>query len=135
MILVTGGAGFLGSHLCERLIKEGEKVICLDNLFTGSKANISHLLSDKNFSFVQHDIIEVFSADVKKIYNFACPASPVHYQFDAIKTLKTSVFGIENMLNLAENAAQEYSRHLQAKYTETLRFIRSGKIIGEMLTR
>lgn len=115
MILVTGGAGFLGSHLCERLIKEGEKVICLDNLFTGSKANISHLLSNKNFSFVQHDITEVFSADVKKIYNFACPASPVHYQFDAIKTLKTSVFGIENMLNLAEKCG---ARILQASTSE-----------------
>lgn len=101
-ILVTGGAGFIGSHLCERLISDGHEVICLDNLFTGNKKNIQHLLTNPRFQFVEHDITEPFSIDVNQIYNLACPASPPHYQYDPIKTMKTSILGIINMLELAK---------------------------------
>lgn len=101
-ILVTGGAGFIGSHLCKRLIDEGNKVICLDNMFTGSKDNIKDLLNNKNFELVIQDVTEEFSEKVDQIYNLACPASPPHYQYDSIKTLKTSVLGIINMLELAK---------------------------------
>lgn len=101
-ILVTGGAGFIGSHLCERLISDGHEVICLDNLFTGNKNNIQHLLTNPKFQFIEHDITEPFSIDVNQIYNLACPASPPHYQYDPIKTMKTSVLGIINMLELAK---------------------------------
>ena len=100
-ILVTGGAGFIGSHLCEKLINKGNEVICLDNLYTGSEKNISHLNHNKLFSFVKHDIIHKFHFDVDQIYNLACPASPVHYQRDPIKTMNTSVLGIINVMNLA----------------------------------
>lgn len=101
-ILVTGGAGFLGSHLCERLLKRGDEVICLDNLFTGTKENIAHLLDCKKFEFVRHDITVPFVVEVDEIYNLACPASPIHYQFDPVKTTKTSVLGAINMLGLAK---------------------------------
>ena len=101
-ILVTGGAGFIGSHLCEHLISDGHEVICLDNLFTGNKNNIQHLLTNPRFQFVEHDITEPFSIDINQIYNLACPASPPHYQYDPIKTMKTSVLGIINMLELAK---------------------------------
>lgn len=101
-ILVTGGAGFIGSHLCDRLLKEGNRVICLDNFFTGSKNNIEHLLENSNFQLIEHDITEEFFAEVDQIYNLACPASPPHYQYDAIKTTKTSILGIINMLELAK---------------------------------
>lgn len=101
-ILVTGGAGFIGSHLCERLVNEGNDVICLDNFFTGSKENVSHLVGNEHFELVEHDIIEPYYADVEQIYNLACPASPPHYQFDSVKTIKTSVIGILNMLDLAK---------------------------------
>lgn len=101
-ILVTGGAGFIGSHLCERLVNEGNYVICLDNFFTGSKDNIKHLLERPNFELVEHDIVKEFFAQVDQIYNLACPASPPHYQYNAIKTIKTSVLGIINMLGLAK---------------------------------
>ncbi len=101
-ILVTGGAGFLGSHLCERLVAEGNDVICLDNYFTGSKANVWHLIGKPNFEIVRHDVIEPYQAEVDEIYNLACPASPIHYQHDPIKTLKTSVMGTMNMLGLAK---------------------------------
>jgi len=114
-VLVTGGAGFLGSHLCDRLIKEGNEVICLDNLYTGSMDNISHLLSNPNFKFVCHDVTEPFSADVDRIFNLACPASPVHYQNDPVKTAKTSVFGAINMLELAR---QNNARILQSSTSE-----------------
>ena len=100
-ILVTGGAGFIGSHLCKRLVEEGYYVICLDNFFTGSKENIKELMKFDNFSVVEHDIVDYFEADVEQIYNLACPASPPHYQYDPIKTIKTSVLGIINMLELA----------------------------------
>lgn len=101
-ILVTGGAGFIGSHLCERLLNENNYVICLDNFFTGSKDNVAHLLDNKNFELVEHDITDPFSAKIDEIYNLACPASPVHYQFNPVKTMKTSVLGIINMLELAK---------------------------------
>ena len=100
-ILVTGGAGFIGSHLCERLLREGHDVICMDNYFTGSKDNIRHLLENDHFELVRHDIIEPYHAEVDEIYNLACPASPVHYQYNPIKTLKTSVMGAINVLGLA----------------------------------
>lgn len=114
-ILVTGGAGFIGSNLCERLLNEGNKVICLDNLFTGSIENIKHLLLNPNFEFVEHDIVDAFSTDVEQIYNLACPASPPHYQHDPIKTFKTSVIGILNMLELAQSCG---ARLLQASTSE-----------------
>ena len=101
-ILVTGGAGFIGSHLCTRLIEEGNIVICLDNFFTGSKENISYLTGHPRFELIEHDIINPFWTDVDEIYNLACPASPIHYQHDAIKTAKTAVFGTFNMLGLAK---------------------------------
>ena len=101
-ILVTGGAGFIGSHLCERLLKEGNEVICLDNYFTGTRSNITHLLDDHNFELVRHDVTQPYYAEVDQIYNLACPASPIHYQYNPIKTIKTSVMGAINMLGLAK---------------------------------
>jgi len=100
-ILVTGGAGFLGSHLCERLLKEGHDVLCADNFFTGSKNNILHLLNNPYFELMRHDITFPFYVEVDEIYNLACPASPIHYQFDPVQTTKTSVHGAINMLGLA----------------------------------
>lgn len=114
-VLVTGGAGFLGSHLCDRLIKEGCDVICVDNLFTGSKDNIRHLLSNPYFEFIRHDVTEPLYAEVDQIYNLACPASPVHYQYNPIKTAKTSVYGAMNMLGLAKRVK---ARILQASTSE-----------------
>jgi len=101
-ILVTGGAGFIGSHLCERLLNEGNEVICVDNFFTGSKENIIHLLENKYFELIRHDITEHLLVEADQIYNLACPASPVHYQYNPIKTIKTSVLGVTNMLGLAK---------------------------------
>lgn len=101
-ILVTGGAGFLGSHLCDKLINEGNDVICVDNLFTGNKDNIRHLLGHPYFEFIRHDITEPLYVEVDQIYNLACPASPIHYQHDPIKTGKTNVIGTLNMLGLAK---------------------------------
>lgn len=100
-ILVSGGAGFIGSHLCTRLVNDGHDVICLDNLFTGSKENIIHLMDNHHFEFIRHDVTFPYSAEVDEIYNLACPASPIHYQHDAIQTVKTSVMGAINMLGLA----------------------------------
>lgn len=114
-ILVTGGAGFLGSHLCERLIREGNDVICLDNLFTGNKDNIRHLLGNQYFEFIRHDIVQPIVLEVDQIYNLACPASPIHYQFNPIKTTKTSVLGAMNMLGLAKRV---HARILQASTSE-----------------
>lgn len=101
-ILVTGGAGFLGSHLCERLLAEGNEVICLDNYFTGQKQNVVHLLKHPYFELVRHDVTMPFFVEVDQIYNLACPASPIHYQYNPIKTIKTSVMGAINMLGLAK---------------------------------
>jgi len=101
-ILVSGGAGFLGSHLCDRLLREGNEVLCVDNLFTGRKINIHHLLGNKNFEFLRHDVTFPLFVEVDQIYNLACPASPVHYQFDPVQTTKTSVIGAINMLGLAK---------------------------------
>lgn len=114
-ILVTGGAGFIGSHLCERLVAEGNEVICLDNFFTGRKVNIAHLLEDKRFDLVRHDVTEPILLEVDQIYNFACPASPVHYQYNPIKTVKTNVMGVINMLGMAKRVR---ARILQASTSE-----------------
>jgi UDP-glucuronate decarboxylase len=101
-ILVTGGAGFLGSHLCERLLKEGHDVLCVDNFFTGNKRNIRHLLDDSHFELLRHDVTFPLYVEIDEIYNLACPASPIHYQFDPVQTTKTSVHGAINMLGLAK---------------------------------
>ena len=114
-VLVSGGAGFLGSHLCERLLSEGNYVICMDNLFTGSKNNIEHLMRNPDFEFICHDVTEPIYVDVARIYNLACPASPPHYQYDPIKTAKTSVYGAINMLGLAKHCN---ARILQASTSE-----------------
>ena len=114
-ILVTGGAGFVGSHLCERLLNEGHDVICLDNFFTGSKNNIIHLMDSHHFELVRHDITEPILLEVDRIYNLACPASPVHYQYNPVKTIKTSVMGSINMLGLAKRVK---ARILQASTSE-----------------
>jgi UDP-glucuronate decarboxylase len=114
-ILVTGGAGFIGSHLCERLLREGNSVICLDNYFTGDKRNIVHLLDNPYFELVRHDVTFPYYVEVDEIYNLACPASPVHYQFDAVSTVKTSVIGAINMLGLAKRVK---ARILQASTSE-----------------
>jgi UDP-glucuronate decarboxylase len=100
--LVTGGAGFLGSHLCERLLNDGHEVICLDNFFSGKRANIMHLLGNRNFEFIRHDVVEPILLEVDRIFSLACPASPVHYQYNPVKTTKTSVMGTINMLGLAK---------------------------------
>ena len=114
-VLVTGGAGFIGSHLSERLLAAGHDVLCLDNFFTGSKENIAHLLGDHRFELIRHDVIEPILLEVDQIYNLACPASPVHYQYNPVKTTKTSVMGIINMLGLAKRVS---ARVLQASTSE-----------------
>ncbi len=114
-VLVTGGAGFLGSHLCERLLNDGHDVICLDNFFTGTKGNVVHLLNNPFFELVRHDVIAPYYAEVDEIYNLACPASPIHYQYNPIKTVKTSVMGAINMLGLAKRVK---AKILQASTSE-----------------
>ena len=114
-ILVTGGAGFLGSHLCERLLADGHEVACLDNLFTGRKSNVAHLLTNPRFEFIRHDVVDPFKIEVEQIYNLACPASPVHYQHNPIKTVKTSVMGAINVLGLAKRVG---ARVFQASTSE-----------------
>jgi UDP-glucuronate decarboxylase len=114
-VLVTGGAGFVGSHLCERLLAGGHDVICLDNFFTGRRENVSHLLDDRRFELLRHDVIEPILLEVDQIYNLACPASPIHYQYNPVKTVKTSVMGMINMLGLAKRVR---ARILQASTSE-----------------
>ena len=113
--LVTGGAGFLGSHLCERLLAQGEEVLCMDNFFTGRRKNVAHLLDNPNFELMRQDVVDPFKVEVERIYNLACPASPVHYQFNPIKTVKTSVMGAINCLGLAKRVG---ARILQASTSE-----------------
>jgi UDP-glucuronate decarboxylase len=114
-VVVTGGAGFLGSHLCDRLIGAGCEVICLDNFFTGSKANVAHLLGSSKFEVIRHDVVDPILLEADQIFNFACPASPVHYQFNPVKTVKTNVMGTINMLGLAKRVK---ARILQASTSE-----------------
>jgi UDP-glucuronate decarboxylase len=114
-ILVTGGAGFIGSHLCERLLADGHDVLCLDNFFTGRRVNIAKLLDDHRFELIRHDVIEPILLEVDQIYNLACPASPIHYQYNPVKTVKTSVMGMINMLGLAKRVR---ARILQASTSE-----------------
>jgi len=114
-ILVTGGAGFLGSHLCEKLLEQGNEVVCMDNYFTGEKENIIHLLDNPYFELIRHDVTLPFFIEVDEIYNLACPASPIHYQYNAIKTIKTSVMGAINMLGLAKRIK---AKILQASTSE-----------------
>ena len=114
-ILITGGAGFIGSHLCERLIQEGHEILCLDNYFTGSKRNIAHLLENPYFELIRHDVTSPYYVEVDEIYNLACPASPIHYQYNPIKTVKTSVMGAINMLGLAKRIK---AKVLQASTSE-----------------
>ena len=114
-VLVTGGAGFLGSHLCERLLEQGHDVVCADNLFTGSKLNVAHLIGQPRFEFLRHDITFPLYLEVDEIWNLACPASPVHYQHDPVQTTKTSVHGAINMLGLAKRVG---ARIFQASTSE-----------------
>ncbi len=114
-ILVTGGAGFIGSHLCERLLNQGHEVICLDNFFTGTRQNVINLLDNHNFELIRHDVSEPILLEVDQIYNLACPASPIHYQYNPVKTVKTSVMGMINMLGMAKRVR---ARILQASTSE-----------------
>ena len=114
-VLVTGGAGFLGSHLCERLLERGDEVICLDNFFTGRRRNVEHLLDHRHFELMRHDVVQPALVEVDRIFNLACPASPIHYQYNAVKTVKTSVMGAINMLGLAKRTR---ARILQASTSE-----------------
>jgi UDP-glucuronate decarboxylase len=117
-ILVTGGAGFLGSHLCDRLLAGGHEVTCMDNFYTGAKRNIQHLHDHPGFELIRHDVTEPITVEVDRIYNLACPASPVHYQFHPVKTIKTNVMGAIHMLDLAKNNG---ARILQASTSEAWR--------------
>jgi len=114
-VLVTGGAGFLGSHLCDRLVAEGHDVLCLDNFFTGTRDNIAHLLEKPNFEIIRHDLVQPLFLEVDEIYNLACPASPIHYQYNPVKTIKTSVMGAIHMLGLAKRVS---AKILQASTSE-----------------
>lgn len=114
-IVITGGAGFIGSHLCDRLIAQGHDVVCLDNFFTGTKVNIAHLLGNPRFELIRHDVVEPILLEVDRIYNFACPASPQHYQHNPVKTIKTSIMGTLNMLGLAKRVG---ARIMQASTSE-----------------
>ena len=131
-ILVTGGAGFIGSHLCERLLNDGNEVICLDNFFTGRKANIAHLLDNHAFELVRHDVTEPILLEVDQIYNLACPASPVHYQYNPIKTVKTNVMGTINMLGMAKRVRGAYFAGFDERgLRRSGRASANGKILGQ----
>src|SRR5499427_2704741 len=114
-VLVTGGAGFIGSHLCERLLARGDEVLCVDNFFTATRSNVSVLMSNSRFELIRHDVCFPLYVEVDKIYNLACPASPIHYQFDPVQTTKTSVHGAINMLGLAKRVK---AKILQASTSE-----------------
>ena len=144
-ILVTGGAGFIGSHLCERLVNDGNDVICVDNFYSGSKENVWHLIGKPNFELVRHDVINPYWAEVDEIYNLACPASPIYYQTDPIQTTKTSVFGAYHMLGLARRTLapitcwvwpvaqkQRSSSHLPVRSMATPMCTHSQKVTGAM---
>jgi UDP-glucuronate decarboxylase len=132
-ILVTGGAGFIGSHLCERLLRDGHEIICLDNFFTGQRENVSHLMDDHRFELLRHDVTEPILLEVDQIYNLACPASPIHYQYNPVKTVKTNVMGTINMLGLAKRVRASFKLRLR-KFTATRSFTRRRKAIGGTLT-
>ena len=127
-VLVTGGAGFLGSHLCERLLDAGRDLLCVDNYYTGGRANIAHLLGHSRFEVMRHDITFPLYVEVDQIYNLACPASPIHYQLDPVQTTKTSVHGAINMLGLPNGYARASSRPPPARSTATPRCTPSGRI-------
>lgn len=132
-ILVTGGAGFLGSHLCERLLSLGFEVICVDNFYTGGKENISHLIGNPRFELIRHDVTFPLYLEVDEIYNLACPASPIHYQYDPVQTTKTSIHGAINMLGLLPSGPeQKSSRHPPVKSMEIRPNTHNRKAIGEM---
>ena len=134
--LVTGGAGFLGSHLCERLLASGAIVVCVDNFFTGARRNIEHLLDHKHFEVVRHDVTFPLYVEVDEIYSLACPASPIHYQHDPVQTTKTSVHGAINMLGLAKRLReQEFFRHLPRKCMAIRASTRRPRLIGATSTR
>ena len=128
--LITGGAGFLGSHLCERLLERGEEVICMDNFFTGRKSNVEHLLGNPKFELMRHDVVDPFKAEVDRIYNLACPASPIHYQHNPIKTVKTSVVGAVNCLGLAKRVGALYCRLRLRRFMEIQKYIHNPRVIG-----
>ena len=134
-VLVTGGAGFLGSHLCDRLLNDGHEVVALDNLFTGSKRNIAHLHSRDDFEFVRHDVVDPIKLEVDWVFNFACPASPVHYQYNAVKTIKTSVLGMLHMLGLAKRVRARILQASRVRCTATPSNIHRRKVIGATSTR
>ena len=133
-ILVTGGAGFIGSHLCERLVNEGNDVICLDNFYSGSKENVWHLIGKPNFELVRHDVVNPYWAEVDEIYNLACPASPIYYQNDPIQTTKTSVFGAYHMLGLARRTKAKILQSSTSEVYGDPNVIRSPRPIGAMST-
>ena len=130
--LVTGGAGFVGSHLVDRLIKSGEKVICLDNFFTGSKENIEHWIGHPSFQLINHDVTKPIKLDVDRIWHLACPASPIHYQFNPIETAKTSFLGTYKMLGLVKRVIALYYSQVLVKFMETPKYILNLKIITGM---
>jgi len=129
-VLVTGGAGFLGSHLCERLLEDGHEVVCVDSFYTGARANIAHLLGERRFEILRHDITFPLYVEVHVVYNLGCPASPVHYRFDPVQTTNTSVHGAISMLGLAAGCASRYFRPLRVRSTGTRAYTRSPRATG-----